>query len=83
MTNMAIHGTTIEKEFGRASAPILTVTLAQGELSESTCALVDTGCEGYAFIDLEFAQKKGIKLTPLRRPFSLYGYDGAGQTPAM
>jgi hypothetical protein len=74
---MAVHGTTIEKEFTRTSAPILSVTLSQGELSELTCALIDTGCEGYAFIDKEYAQDKGIKLIPLKRPFSLYGYDGA------
>jgi hypothetical protein len=74
---MAVHGTTIEKEFTRTSAPILSVTLSQGELSELTCALIDTGCEGYAFIDKEYAQDKGIELTPLKRPFSLYGYDGA------
>jgi hypothetical protein len=74
---MAVHGTTIEKEFTRTSAPILSVTVRQNDLSEPTYALIDTGCEGYAFIDKEYAQDKGIKLTPLSRPFSLYGYDGA------
>ena len=74
---MAVHGTTIEKEFTRTSAPILSVTIRQNDLSEPTCALIDTGCEGYAFIDKEYAQDKGIQLTPLSRPFSLYGYDSA------
>jgi hypothetical protein len=51
--------------------------ITQNQTCEQTCALIDTGCEGYAFIDKEYAQDKGIKLIPLRRPFSLYGYDGA------
>jgi predicted aspartyl protease len=74
---MAVHSTTIEKEFTRTSAPILSVTVRQNDLSEPTCTLIDTGCEGYAFVDKEYAQDKGIQLTPLSRPFSLYGYDGA------
>jgi hypothetical protein len=74
---MAIHSTTIEKEFTRTSALILSVTVRQNDLSELTCALIDTRCEGYAFIDKEYAQDKGIKLTLLSRPFSLYGYDSA------
>ena len=74
---MAVLGTTIEKEFTRTSAPILSITVKQKDLSEPTCALIDTGCEGYAFIDKEYAQDKGIELTLLNRPFSLYGYDGA------
>jgi predicted aspartyl protease len=65
ITNMAVHGTTIKKEFTRTSAPILSVTVQQNDLSEPTCALIDTGCEGYAFIDKEYAQDKGIQLTPL------------------
>ena len=77
ISNMAIYGTTIEKEFSRTSAPILSVTVTQNQTCKPTCALIDTGCEGYAFIDKEFAQDKGIKLIPLRRPFSLYGYDRA------
>jgi predicted aspartyl protease len=52
---MAVYGTTIEKEFTRTSVPILSVTVRQNDLSELTCALIDTGCEGYAFIDKEYA----------------------------
>ena len=52
---MAVYGTTIEKEFTRTSAPILSVTIRQNDLSEPTYALIDTGCEGYAFIDKEYA----------------------------
>jgi len=70
---MAVHGTTIEKKFTRTSAPILSVTLTQNKISEPTCALIDTGCEGYAFIDQEYAQDKGIKLISLHRPSALYG----------
>ncbi|KAI6877963.1 hypothetical protein KC360_g8929 [Hortaea werneckii] len=43
---------------------------------ELTCALVDSGCEGYAFIDREYARSIGLTLQPIHRPFSLYGYDG-------
>jgi hypothetical protein len=52
---MAVHGTMIEKEFTRTSAPILSVTLVQDQLLEPTYALIDTGCEGYAFINQEYA----------------------------
>jgi hypothetical protein len=57
---MAVYGTTIEKEFTRTLAPILSVTIRQNDLSEPTCALIDTRCEGYAFIDKEYVQDKGI-----------------------
>ena len=75
ITNIAVYSTTIKKEFTRTSAPILSVTVRQDDLSEPTYALIDTRCEGYAFIDKEYAQDKGIKLIPLSRLFSLYGYD--------
>jgi hypothetical protein len=78
-----INGISIEKEFTRTSAPILSLELSQGQITEPTCALIDSGCEGYAFIDKEYALDKGIKLTPLSRPFSLYGYDGDEKDPRM
>ena len=62
---MAVHGTTIKKEFTRTSAPILSITVRQNDLSEPTRALIDTGCKGYAFIDKEYAQDKGVELTLL------------------
>jgi hypothetical protein len=52
---MAVYSTTIEKEFTCTSALILSVTVRQNDLSEPTCALINTGCEGYAFIDKEYA----------------------------
>jgi hypothetical protein len=55
ITNIAVYSTTIEKEFTRTSALILSVTVRQNDLSELTCTLIDTGCEGYAFIDKEYA----------------------------
>jgi hypothetical protein len=54
ITNMAIHSTTIEKEFTYTSAPILSVIVRQNNLSEPTYALIDTRYEGYAFIDNEY-----------------------------
>ena len=73
---MAIHGIPIEKEFTRTSAPILSVSVVQDRKTELTCALVDSGCEGYAFIDREYAKSVGLALRAVSRPFSLYGYDG-------
>jgi hypothetical protein len=55
ITNIAVYGTTIEKEFTYTSALILSITVRQNDLSEPTCALIDTGCKGYAFIDKEYA----------------------------
>jgi len=74
---MAVYSTMIKKEFTRTSALILSVTVRQNDLSKPTCALIDTGCEGYAFIDKEYAQDKEIQLTLLSRPFSLYSYNSA------
>jgi hypothetical protein len=54
ITNIAVYSTTIKKEFTRTSAPILSVTVRQNDLSKLTCTLIDTGCEGYAFIDKEY-----------------------------
>jgi hypothetical protein len=73
---VAIHGIPIEKEFTRTSAPILSVSVVQDRKTELTCALVDSGCEGYAFIDREYAKSVGLALRAVSRPFSLYGYDG-------
>ena len=55
ITNIAVHSTMIKKEFTCTSALILSVTVRQNDLSEPTYALIDTGCEGYAFIDKEYA----------------------------
>jgi hypothetical protein len=78
-----INGISIKKEFTRTSAPILSLELSQGQITEPTCALVDSGCEGYASIDKEYALDKGIKLAPLSRLFSLYSYDGDKKDPRM
>jgi hypothetical protein len=66
----------IEKEFTRTSAPIIEVSTIQGSNQKDTCALVDSGCEGYAFIDPEYAKQAGLTLTPVDRQFPLYGFDG-------
>jgi hypothetical protein len=66
----------IEKEFTRTSAPIIEVSTIQGQDQKDTCALVDSGCEGYAFIDQDYARQAGLSLIPVTRPFPLYGYDG-------
>ena len=55
ITNIAVYSTTIKKEFTRTLAPILSVTVRQNDLSEPTYTLIDTKCEGYAFIDKEYA----------------------------
>ena len=75
ITNIAVYSTTIKKEFTYTSAPILSIIVRQNNLSEPTYALIDTGYKGYAFIDKEYTQDKGIELIPLSRPFSLYSYD--------
>jgi predicted aspartyl protease len=46
---------TIKKEFTCTSAPILSVTIRQNDLSKPTYALIDTGYEGYTFINKEYA----------------------------
>jgi hypothetical protein len=66
----------IEKEFTRTSAPIIEVSTIQDQNQKDTCALVDSGCEGYAFIDQDYAKQAGLSFIPVTRPFPLYGYDG-------
>jgi hypothetical protein len=66
----------IEKEFTRTSAPIIEVSTIQGQNQKDTCALVDSGCEGYAFIDPDYAKQAGLSLSLVDRPFPLYGFDG-------
>ena len=83
ISNVAIYGIPIEKEFTRTSAPILSVSIVQDQKTEFTCALVDSGCEGYAFIDREYAKSVGLALRSILRPFSLYGYDGEERDSRM
>jgi hypothetical protein len=66
----------IEKEFTRTSAPIIEISTIQNQNQKDTCALIDSGCEGYAFIDHDYAKQAGLLLVPVDRPFPLYGYDG-------
>ena len=51
---MAVYSTTIKKEFTYTLALILSVIVRQNNLSEPTYTLIDTRCEGYAFIDKEY-----------------------------
>jgi hypothetical protein len=37
---------------------------------------VDSGCEGYVFIDRDYVKQAGLLLVPVDWPFPLYGYDG-------
>ena len=66
----------IEKEFTWTSAPIIEVSTIQGSNQKDTCALVDSGCEGYAFIDLEYAKQAGLILMLVDWQFLLYSFDG-------
>jgi len=66
----------IEEEFKRARALVLPSTITLPDSEFNTYALLDNGCEGQSFIDLEFAKEKKIPLMPLRKPFKLVGYDG-------
>ena len=75
VSNLAIYGMPIEKEFTRTSAPIIEVSTIQGQNQKDTYALVDSGCEGYAFIDPEYAKQAGLTLLLVDRPFPLYGFD--------
>lgn len=76
ISNTAIYGAPIEEEFQRTRRPILKSTISIEGEEINTYSLLDSGCEGYAFIDLEWAREKGIPLYPMK-PFSLVGYDGA------
>ena len=66
----------IDKEFKRARASVLPSTVYSSGKEYRTYSLLDNGCEGQSFIDLEWAQENQIPLIPLRKPFRLVGYDG-------
>lgn len=57
------------------SALIIEVSTVQGKNEKDTCALVDSGCKGYAFIDKDYAKQARLLLVPVHRPFLLYGYN--------
>jgi len=79
ISNAAIYGIPIEEEFQRSSAPILPSAIRIGQEEISTYSLLDSGCEGYSFVDLDWAREKGIPLHLLPKPFRLTGYDGEGK----
>ena len=56
---------------------ILPVTLETRELKLPTYAMTDTGAEGLAFVDREWAHEQKLPLTRLRRPFGLNVFDGS------
>ena len=65
----------IEEELNRARTPVLKSTIISDGREKTTYAMADSGCEGTAFIDYDFAKEQGLPFLKLRRPFRLYGYD--------
>ena len=76
ISKTALYGVSVDEEFKRARASILPSTISLPGSVFHTYTMVDTGCEGQSFIDLEWTEEKKIPLLPLRNPFQLVGYDG-------
>lgn len=66
----------MKEEFQQTRAAVLPVEIHSEHSSCPMYAMVDSGCQGYAFIDTDWAREKGIPLLPIQKPFSLVGYDG-------
>lgn len=44
-----------------------------------THALSDSGCEGFAFVDMPFVQRYNLPLTEMPEKLAANGYDGQGE----
>jgi len=66
----------IEEENQRSDLMILPGILEPGGRKILTYAMTDTGAEGRAFIDEDWARDNGLELTPLKRSFGLQVFDG-------
>lgn len=55
---------------------ILPGTLESDQWKVPTYALADTGAEGYAFIDQDWAFDNKLTVTPLKHSFGLRVFDG-------
>ncbi|KAI7137118.1 hypothetical protein KC316_g16709, partial [Hortaea werneckii] len=64
----------MRSENGRARSPKLRTTVSTEACSAEVYSLLDTGCEGYAFMDAAWAKSHNLPILPLRQPFKLYGF---------
>ena len=71
---MSISEIPVKAEYQRARSPKLLTKMTSEHCSAETYYLLDTGCEGYAFIDLTWAKEHHLPIYTLRRPFKLYGF---------
>ncbi len=58
------------------SCPIVPIKLRVGPKLVETTAMIDTGTEGYAFIDTSFAQHHFFLLRPVAKLKTLHGFSG-------
>ena len=61
--------------FGRQM--VITCSLAFGDVTLPTCAVIDSGCTGFALLDANFARHHLIPQAALKRPRPVQAYDGA------
>ena len=78
MSNLAVHGTELDTEESvqRDPAPLLRCVVSSREQQVNVHAMLDSGCQGYAFLDQNWARDHNVPFYPARRPFQLYGFDG-------
>lgn len=74
ISRMSIFEMPVEAEYQRARSPKLLTTVTSEHCSAETYSLLDTGCEGYAFMDYIWAKEHRLPIHNLRRPFKLYGF---------
>jgi hypothetical protein len=77
----AIYGIDIEEYTLCSKSMILPVTLEEPRkrLDLPTYALLDTGAEGYGFVDQGWVQDQKLELLPLKEPIGLVTFDGREQ----
>ena len=64
----------VEAEYQRACSPKLLTNMTSEHCSAETYSLLDTGCEGYAFMDHAWAKEHRLTIHTLRHPFKLHGF---------
>jgi predicted aspartyl protease len=72
----ALKGLSIEEESSRSNLMILPVILTTEKGDIRTYAMLDTGAEGYAFVDDSFAAYHSLPTRRLRHPYTLEAFDG-------
>jgi hypothetical protein len=66
ISRSSTEGLTIPYKYDRSTSPKVSFTLLSTDIPVTEYALLDTGCEAYGMMDLEWAKDQGLKIERLR-----------------